>query len=268
MKIILSRKGFDSKFGGQPSPIMPDGTLLSLPIPNRNESILFNDLNYKGKSYYDIIIELKPTSEIDDDHFCHLDPDLREDVYPRSASWQPLFGQADSAQGHLNSQGVSLGDVFLFFGTFRQTEEINGKLHYKKNSKEEHIIFGYMQIGAIYNDSHFFPKEIAYHPHAKSLFTEKKSNCIYAATNELSFIPSTKGAGCFKFDKKLILTKDGYSKSRWDLPDFFKNLNISYHTKDSFKEEFFQSVAIGQEFVIDANDQVIEWVKNLLNKGL
>ncbi|MBO4456467.1 MAG: hypothetical protein J5802_01965 [Butyrivibrio sp.] len=34
MKIILSRKGFDSTNGGCASPIMPDGTLLSMPIPS------------------------------------------------------------------------------------------------------------------------------------------------------------------------------------------------------------------------------------------
>ena len=263
MKVILSRKGFDSKFGGQPSPIMPDGTLLSLPIPNRNESILFNDLNYRGKSYYEIIKELKPTSKINDDHFCHLDPDLREDIYVRSTLWQPLFGQADTAQIHLASQGVSKGDLFLFFGTFRQTEEISGKLQYKRNSKDVHIMFGYMQIGTIYNDSSVFPKEITYHPHATPLFTERKNNCIYAATNELSLIPSKKGAGCFEFDKKLILTKEGYSKSRWALPDFFKTIDISYHTKDSFKDEYFQSAAKGQEFVMNADEKVLEWVKNL-----
>lgn len=34
MKIILSRKGFDSSVGGVASPLFPDGTLLSLPIPD------------------------------------------------------------------------------------------------------------------------------------------------------------------------------------------------------------------------------------------
>ena len=37
MKVILSRKGFDSSNGGCPSPIMPDGTLLSMPIPSNDE---------------------------------------------------------------------------------------------------------------------------------------------------------------------------------------------------------------------------------------
>src|ERR1035441_4619606 len=31
MKLILSRKGFDSSAGGKPSPIFPDGTMISLP---------------------------------------------------------------------------------------------------------------------------------------------------------------------------------------------------------------------------------------------
>ena len=33
MRIILSRKGLDSATGGIPSPILPDGQLLPLPIP-------------------------------------------------------------------------------------------------------------------------------------------------------------------------------------------------------------------------------------------
>ncbi|MHA1435339.1 MAG: hypothetical protein ACTSO7_15970 [Candidatus Heimdallarchaeota archaeon] len=38
MKVILSRKGFDSANGGYPSPILPDGTLLSIPIPSMKYS--------------------------------------------------------------------------------------------------------------------------------------------------------------------------------------------------------------------------------------
>ncbi len=34
MKIILSRKGFDGTYGGYPSPIFPDGRMLSMPIPD------------------------------------------------------------------------------------------------------------------------------------------------------------------------------------------------------------------------------------------
>jgi len=34
MKIIFSKKGFDTSFGKKPSPIFPDGSMISLPIPD------------------------------------------------------------------------------------------------------------------------------------------------------------------------------------------------------------------------------------------
>ena len=37
-KVILSRKGFDSKYGGKPSPIFNDGNIFSLPIPQNSIS--------------------------------------------------------------------------------------------------------------------------------------------------------------------------------------------------------------------------------------
>ncbi|WP_418483231.1 hypothetical protein [Dysosmobacter sp.] len=37
MKIILSRKGFDSANGGIVSPIFEDGTMVSFPIPSDDE---------------------------------------------------------------------------------------------------------------------------------------------------------------------------------------------------------------------------------------
>ena len=36
MKVILSRKGFDSANGGILSPIFEDGTMLSFPIPSKD----------------------------------------------------------------------------------------------------------------------------------------------------------------------------------------------------------------------------------------
>jgi hypothetical protein len=66
MKIILSRKGFDSAAGGYANPILPDGTLLSLPIPDESSAVCFSDLSYKGKSYYEIMGELHGTKMKED----------------------------------------------------------------------------------------------------------------------------------------------------------------------------------------------------------
>ena len=64
MKIILSRKGFDSANGGQANPIMPDGTLLSLPIPDEDGNVPYASLQWNGKSYYEIINSLKPRTKL------------------------------------------------------------------------------------------------------------------------------------------------------------------------------------------------------------
>jgi hypothetical protein len=49
MRIILSRKGFDSEFGKVSSPILPDNTLLSLPIPQVNDTLKFDEIYYQCK---------------------------------------------------------------------------------------------------------------------------------------------------------------------------------------------------------------------------
>ncbi|HEC37763.1 hypothetical protein LCGC14_0459890 [marine sediment metagenome] len=58
MKIILSRKGFDSQFGGEGSPILPDGTLLSFSIPSMKytSKILYDGNDYEPTQYKDLQI--------------------------------------------------------------------------------------------------------------------------------------------------------------------------------------------------------------------
>lgn len=85
MKLILSRKGFDSSAGRMPSPILPDGTLLSLPIPtDADPEFTYGDLQYGQSSYQKIISQLKRTFK---DGYCHLDPDLRPEAVARPAGW-------------------------------------------------------------------------------------------------------------------------------------------------------------------------------------
>ena len=146
MKIILSRKGFDSSNGKQPNPIMPDGTLLSLPIPDKDGNNTFDSLLWDGVSYYDIISSLKPKTKLQPKDYCHLDPDLRKELKDRLPGWMPAFGQAGSALTHLRNHGVTEGDLFLFYGWFKETEVINGKLAYKKGARDLHVIYAYMQI--------------------------------------------------------------------------------------------------------------------------
>lgn len=71
MKVILSRKGFDSTNCGQQSPILVDCTLLSLPIPEHNaQNTTYKDVGFCDKSYYDIIKEFCSQSVIAKDKPC------------------------------------------------------------------------------------------------------------------------------------------------------------------------------------------------------
>ena len=263
MKIILSRKGFDSGYGRIPSPILPDGTLLSLPIPSENDKISFSDIKYNNKSYYDIVRELNPNTKIKSSDTCHLDPNIRKDITIRPNGWKAAFGQRKAALGHLCNQGVDIGDIFLYFGWFKQTELIDGKLSYAKGASDLHVIYGYLQIGDIITRPDSIPNYLKNQPHAASTYWENCKNSIFLPTEKLSIQPMLPGARCLEFKKNLVLTKDGCSRSIWDLPDFFKGIPISYNKK-AWKEDGFHAAAKGQEFVFEATDEVINWIKSFL----
>ena len=46
MKVILSRKGFDTKSGGFASPIFPDGSCFSIPILGKYNKKRYNELDF------------------------------------------------------------------------------------------------------------------------------------------------------------------------------------------------------------------------------
>ena len=275
MKLILSRKGFDSQYGGYPSPILPDGRLISLPIPSdETKPIMYSELKIDGKmTYYDLMMQLKPMIKYDGGWHrltkrtsCHLDPDIYRNARNRSRDWRPIFGQINASQTHLDNEGVEAGDIFLFFGTFRQTQYENGSLRFIPDDKEKHIIFGYLQIGNILrvNQKTKCPSWMDCHPHTSFDRRKAGNNTIYITRETLSWDSKRPGANSFSFHKNLVLSRKGYSKSRWDLDDMFKEVKISYHTAKNWKKGYFQSAHKGQEFVIRCNKRIECWIKDLI----
>lgn len=273
MKIILSRKGFDSTSGGYPSPIMPDDTLLSLPIPNDGDNY-YESLLYNGKNYAEIINDL--TNGKGNTGKCHYDPDIREgalDERYRPKGWRPAFGQKGSSLSHLQKQGVNIGDIFLFFGLFREAKiSKDGKYRFVRGAQPKHIIWGYMQVGDILDDPTAKeypwladgPNGLHRHPHLDR--PKDKPNAIFIGTPNLSWDKTRKGADCLQFDKRLILTKEGMSASCWDLPEFFKDIELSYHSAKNWRDGYFKSAGRGQEFVFSADDNpaAIAWLHSII----
>ena len=104
MRMILSRKGFDSSSGARPSPIM-NGRPISLPIPaTRNSRTTYRDLGLGD------IVRSVTKGSYGPDSLCHADPQFHDGMC--------AFGQSGAAQGHLANNGVEPGDAFLFFGLF------------------------------------------------------------------------------------------------------------------------------------------------------
>ena len=264
MKIILSRKGFDSSSGKQANPIMPDGILLSLPIPDEEDANTFSSLHWEGNSYFDIIHSLNPKTFITSDSRCHLDPDLRFDVKNREPNWKPAFGQMNASLSHLCNQKVSIGDIFLFYGWFRETELKDGCFRYKKYGIDAHIIYGYMQIGEIIEHKEDVPDWLKDHPHfAYDNAWKANKNAIFLPSDKLTLIPSLCGCNNLRYRRDRVLTKAGMSRRYWDLPDFFRQVNISYNAK-SWLEDSFKSAGRGQEFVIDATPEILSWVAKII----
>lgn len=263
MKVSFSRKGFDSKNGGQPNAILPDGTLLPFPIPDRTGTDSYGTLGLHDRSYFDIISELKPRTKLKEEHPCHLDPDLRKDAKLRKEGWKPAFGQADQSLSELGNKDFGEGDLFLFFGWFRKTEYVNGKLRYKRNAPDIHLIYGYMQVGTILKAHDDIPDWLMEHPHAGRLKEGSRSDAIFLPTEHLDFMPDAPGASMLRFSPELILTAPGMTRSKWKLPDFFKEIKIGHSPKQPDNKEYFQSATIGQEMIWECTEEAMEWIKKI-----
>jgi hypothetical protein len=297
MKIILSRKGFDSENGGIASPIMEDRRLLSLPIPVTKKQ---DEKGEKGISYEKLMFNHQPISTIIDelskwkfntDLQAHLDPDIvRDRIKTRPPNWKEAFGQVGIAQSHLKNKKVGIDDLFLFFGRFQHIKKDGDRLCYNKSSKEDndlHVIFGWLQVGDIHIVGEKQPDEwLKDHPHIVNAniqsYQKYNNNTIYIASDRLKLDGlSISGAGVFPcFKKSLQLTNPVQSlMSHWRLPKWFypskPEQALSYHKAINHTDKkrwdkddnyaYLKSVHQGQEFVLNTEyyPEAINWLKSL-----
>lgn len=281
MKIILSRKGFDSSFGGVPSPIFPDGRTLSLPIPDKSSPVKYEDIFYQGSSIGNLVSNLTG-GRIPPYYRAHIDPDLRRDSLKHLPKWRPIFGQTGQAQSHLRNNNVGIGDLFLFFGLFRRVEMINGFYEWVRNAKPYHVIWGWLQVAEVLHLSELQLQGYEwaqYHPHFNR--NAGPNNVVYVACQRLKISGKERdlpGAGVFsKYHRDLQLTaSQGDKLSLWELPGWFFPENrrpLTYHTdKHRWRKRGdrveLESVVRGQEFVLDCEEypEATHWALKLIEK--
>ena len=285
MKIILSRKGFNSSSGGMPSPIFPDGRIVSLAIPSSNSPRKISDLNVSGYDIVNVISEISK-NRVTSQQCIHLDPDLDYQLLnDRPKDWRGAFGQVDIAQKHLSNTGVGKGDLFIFFGWFREIERYKHIWKFKQNSPNLHVIYGWLcveDVLSVYgNEKSILEKYpwLEQHPHLCG--NDNVQNTIYLGSQTLPIkgCENKTGYGVFRNIRNEQVLTDTSQKKRsvWKLPIcFYPSDNkpaLSYHVK---KERWgiidnewvtLNSVGRGQEFVLDTKyfPGIDEWLIELFS---
>jgi hypothetical protein len=281
VKIILSRKGFDSTSGGKPSPILPDGRMVSLPIPDKDSKIRYRDIHWQEHDLGSLVEPLTG-GRIPASHFAHLDSDLAGESLPRSDGWRPLFGQIGAAQGHLQNNNIQPRDVFLFFGLFQDVTKSPAGFAWDTSSRKRHVIWGWLQVDEIVSVDGCIGSAYEwarYHPHFR--WKGDSSNTLYIASRDLSrslALPAAlPGAGRFShYSDQLALTDPcGTSPTQWKLPQWLfprdGKTPLTYHSDAKRWERIdggtrLNSVARGQEFVLNTSEfpEAIDWLASLM----
>ena len=232
MRIVLSRKGFDTGSGGASSPII-GGRPISLPIPTRRRSVTTYEHLGLGET-----VEQVTRGKIDRNHLCHEDPMF--------TGGQCYFGQCGAAQSHLRNQGVGIGDVFLFFGLF--ADEHTGERH--------HRVFGFMRVEGVLSPSE---AELGHldRPHPHTLGEWNENNTIYRGD----------AAAAATAPDALRLTQPGGPLRQWIVPGWLRSAGLSFHGKpERWGDDRLEVVARGQEFVANVGDDPIPraWLDRMI----
>lgn len=284
MRLILSRKGVDAAAGGFPSPILPDGTMVSIPIPVREEATKVRDLRGRGTDLPELVEQLSGGRMVGDTPV-HLDPDIDHGmVEERCPGWRGAFGQAGSAQRHLEQSGVGPGDLFLFFGWYREVERVEGRWRFRRGARNLHVIYGWLFVGHVEPLAGRYEEVLAAHPwlyahpHVRRGGKGKGNDTLYIAADRVpDSLGEGPGSGIFpRLRPPLVLTApEARARSLWSLPAAFhpsrSGAILSYH-KDpgAWRLEgdhaFLRAAKRGQEFVIDigGNSELLTWVRNLV----
>lgn len=284
MKLIFSRKGFDSSAGGVPSPIFPNGRMVSLPIPDGRSKVSYADISYNDVSLGHLVAQLT-RGRIPARSRAHIDPDLAQESLPRLDGWRPIFGQTGPAQSHLRNNGVGPGDLFLFFGLFRRIEVRDGFYTWVKNVRPCHVIWGWLQIAEVLpvesSKPPFGYEWAAYHPHFRH--DSESNNVVYLASRDLEIesvdTDCLLGAGVFSYfsTSRQLTAPLAENTTTWLLPAWFhptgNRMPLTYHSdarrwRRQGERTELKTVARGQEFILDCDEypEAVGWVRDLLRK--
>lgn len=281
MKVIFSRKGFDSAAGGIPSPIFPDGRLFSVPIPSRYDNDTYDALqvSWEGESIQKVLNDISGRRIFRQGAWYSCDYSQPKQKCHHDPMWLPdrrmptlALGQAGAADGHLRNKQVGQGDVFIFYGLFRAIECANGAWRFQENARKIHVIWAHMIVDDVLrldspkqrNDALAKYPFLQSHPHIDRQMDS--NNSIYLSTR----------ATPLNYEEKRSLTdiKTYDGSSKWRLPRCLNQQQaFSYLNKfrTSGEEVIVRCPGRGQEFVLNLDEvdslsnrqAILSWIRSL-----
>ena len=285
MRLILSRKGFDSSAGGLPSPVFPGGRFVTLPIPDAAAPLTYADIRSDFGALDDLLAQLSGREDWST-RGAHLDPDLLPEVTARRPGWQPSLGQMGTAQAHLSRKQVRPGDLFLFFALFREVEQIDGRWRFRADRRPFHALWGWLQVGEVLDAAAIAATEepwVRAHPHAHG--ERGARNTLYIAREHLTLnaLTDQPGAGVWPTltDARQLTDPAGTQLTQWRLPAAFHpqlasghwRTPLTYHQAEWRWEApeggtcRLKAAARGQEFVLSIDDypDLRPWLRTLVS---
>lgn len=272
MKIIFSRKGVDSAAGRCASPIV-NGRPISLPIPTSMPTATrYSDLAAQTSS---IALDISK-GRLGYSRACHLDPDIDREALgsERPNDWRGALGQVSTSLSHLRNNGVGPGDMFLFWGLFRDCTK--GPTGWSFSGPRRHVLYGWLQVDHVVDlgcdGSHALAQYpwLTEHPHIRPGWSNR--NAVYVAKEFLTICDGTiPGYGVFSHT--ISLTVDGATPSTWSVPTWLDpnrgGVGMTYHPPERWLGNGTVKVAArGQEFVADAGARTDarDWLLSLFGR--
>jgi hypothetical protein len=161
------------------------------------------------------------------------------------------LGQTGAAQAHLHRNGVTVSDVFLFFGLFADTD----------GRDRHHRIFGYLEVQSV--------NALGADPDASdqpSGFTKRHPHTI-GEWNANNTIYIGRGCAATTTPSCLRLSIPGEQISRWRVPHWLRAAGLTYHGRSDrwLDDETLILVGRGQEFVsnISTTPAAFAWLEDV-----
>jgi hypothetical protein len=161
------------------------------------------------------------------------------------------LGQTGTAQAHLHSNGVTVGDVFLFFGLFAAAD----------GRDRHHRIFGHLEVQSVnalgaQPDASDQPSGFSRrHPHTVGEWNP--NNTIYIGHGSVA----TAAPSCLR------LSIPGERVSRWRVPHWLRAAGLTYHGRSDrwFDDATLTVVGRGQEFISDISKtpEAAAWLEDV-----